>query len=314
MLTAIMYHYIKDFSTTKYPKIKGMDIKEFINQVNFIKSHYNVVSIEDIVDCIYDEKPLPPNSAIFTFDDGYIDHYENVYPILKKNNIRGAFYVSIETLKENTILDVNKIHYTLATGDVKQIYNRLCFYVDKYKQEYNLLDLAAYKKTYEQLNRWDTKEVIFIKRMLQKVLPYNLRKKICLSLLEENFTSKNMTDLSKEIYMNIDQLLEMQKNGMHISSHTYTHQWLDTLSFKQQEKEILESFDYLETIGINPKYKTLCYPYGAYNQNTLDILEKNDIKLAWTVGDRITQVSYVNRYTLTRIDCNDVGRNVYDKV
>ena len=29
-----------------------------------------------------------------TFDDGYIDHYNNVLPILEENNIKGSFFIT----------------------------------------------------------------------------------------------------------------------------------------------------------------------------------------------------------------------------
>ena len=38
-----------------------------------------------------------------TFDDGYLDHYKYVYPILK-NKISGSFYVPSKILQKGYIL------------------------------------------------------------------------------------------------------------------------------------------------------------------------------------------------------------------
>lgn len=38
-----------------------------------------------------DFSQIPENGFILTFDDGYIDHYEVVYPILKEAGVQGVF-------------------------------------------------------------------------------------------------------------------------------------------------------------------------------------------------------------------------------
>ena len=62
-----------------------------------------------------------------TFDDGYKEHYTNVFPILKDFGIKGSFYVTDKTVIDHQVLDVNKIHFILATVKDKKkiIYLRL---------------------------------------------------------------------------------------------------------------------------------------------------------------------------------------------
>ena len=37
--------------------------------------------------------PLPPTSIILTFDDGYIDHYVTVLPILQEMGFVGTYFI-----------------------------------------------------------------------------------------------------------------------------------------------------------------------------------------------------------------------------
>ena len=54
-----------------------------------IKSTYKfLIKMEDFVDAIETNKKLPANSALLTFDDGYIDHYTQVLPVLLDNKIQ----------------------------------------------------------------------------------------------------------------------------------------------------------------------------------------------------------------------------------
>ena len=46
-VTVIMYHYVRDLINSRYPDIKGLDIRSFKNQIEFIKKNYNIIKMED---------------------------------------------------------------------------------------------------------------------------------------------------------------------------------------------------------------------------------------------------------------------------
>ena len=41
-----------------------------------------------LIDYVYDQKELPQNPIILSFDDGYLTTYEYVVPLLKKYNMK----------------------------------------------------------------------------------------------------------------------------------------------------------------------------------------------------------------------------------
>ena len=45
--------------------------------------------------------------ASITFDDGYIDHYANVLPVLEREGIPGCFFPSLKCILRHEVLDVN---------------------------------------------------------------------------------------------------------------------------------------------------------------------------------------------------------------
>ena len=119
-VTVIMYHYVRDLVNSKYPEIKGLDFRFFLNQLNYIQNSFNVVRIEELIETIDGGKPLKNNAVLLTFDDGYSDHYDFVFPALKKYGFQGSFYVPAKAIKENKVLDVNKIHFILASVEDKK--------------------------------------------------------------------------------------------------------------------------------------------------------------------------------------------------
>ena len=49
-LTIVMYHYVRDLVHSRYPRIHGLQIELFREQVQFLKKNYNFVTVEQILD------------------------------------------------------------------------------------------------------------------------------------------------------------------------------------------------------------------------------------------------------------------------
>ncbi len=107
-LTIIMYHYVRDLRRSRYPEIKGLDISLFKRQLTRIRNSYKIVSMREVIE---DRQGLPDNAALLTFDDGYVDHYLNVFPLLDEIRVQGAFFPVAGSVREGKVLDVNKIHF-----------------------------------------------------------------------------------------------------------------------------------------------------------------------------------------------------------
>ena len=69
-----MYHYVRDLTLSRYPRIKGLDTAEFKQQLDFFQQtggHF--VRLEQVQEAIQGGGSLPENSLLLTFDDGYAD-------------------------------------------------------------------------------------------------------------------------------------------------------------------------------------------------------------------------------------------------
>ncbi|MFZ1989564.1 MAG: polysaccharide deacetylase family protein [Alphaproteobacteria bacterium] len=68
-------------------------IESFDRQIAFIRKRYQIVAPSEIVANSIDRSSSRPIVAV-TFDDGYLDNYQNAFPILKKHGVPAAFFVS----------------------------------------------------------------------------------------------------------------------------------------------------------------------------------------------------------------------------
>jgi len=57
--TTVNYHYVRPIKGSRYPTLKGLEIKKFINQINFLIKNYNIISGDDLINSIIHKIKLP---------------------------------------------------------------------------------------------------------------------------------------------------------------------------------------------------------------------------------------------------------------
>lgn len=304
----IMYHYVRELPYTRYPDIKGLKTSLFKEQLAYMSKHYTFVRARDIMEAVWNGRELPENAAWLTFDDAYSDHYTNVFPVLDEMEIEGAFFPPVKAIMNHEVLDVNKIHFILASGTplgtlVKDIY----YLLDENRAEYELESNEYYYAKLAKANRFDPAEVIFVKHLLQVELPEELRNKMT-AILFQKYVSDSEEAFSRELYMSEDQMRCMVRHGMHIGSHGYDHYWLDSLPPEKQTFEVEKSLEFLRRIGSDTENWSIAYPYGAHNESLIEILKQKGCKLGMTTKVGVAEISEGNAFTLERLDANDMLR------
>ena len=308
-LTVVMYHYVRDFKYCRYPEIDGLSKEDFREQIEYIKRHYNVISGQQLIEAIEGKNDLPDNPLLLTFDDGYIDHFTEVFPVLDKEKLPGCFFPPVRCILEQELLAVNKIQFILASTQDKQILvDYILDKIEENRSRYKLLAAAEYWQRVAGTSRWDSEEVVFIKRVLQRELPHVLSEEITDELFKKYVTSDEAT-LSRETYMTPDQIRTLQKHGMYIGAHGYSHSWLDRLSPSEQEKEIDQSLLFLDSIGVSTDHWIMCYPYGAYNESLISILKSRKCTAGLTVEVGLASLDSADVMKLPRINTNDLPKS-----
>ena len=302
-LTIVMYHYIRPIIGSEFPGIKGLEIEGFKRQLDFLENNYSIVSSEQVIDKIIKNKELPPKACWLTFDDGFKDHYQYVLPELINRNLSGAFFPPRAPIKESKLLDVHSIHHILScTDDINKLVtdlNDLCLQLGMTNEQ-----IHAYYKEYGVANRFDNADTIFIKRMLQHVLPIQIRNEIT-SILFEKIVGVPEAEFSSRLYMNIDEVRKLVSSGMYVGSHGSMHYWLDRISSQKQKVDISSSVEFLEEVGAPTSNWIMCYPYGAYNNTTLSLLKDLGASIGITTEARKANLGIDNPLTLPRLDTND---------
>lgn len=309
IVTIIMYHYVRDLGKTRYPNIKGLTTKRFIQQLDFLESNYTFVRMEDCLECLQGaQEDFPENAALLTFDDGYIEHFTEVFPLLDERGIQGAFFPPVQSTMENRVLDVNKIHFILASVDEpKKLLDVLKSEIKNAQIQYSLNHPEVYFDRIESSEHpYDPPEVVTFKRVLQRELPFNARHEI-VSVLFDNFVGVREDIFSKELYMSESQLRTMMRHGMFVGGHGYSHRWLNALPSEEQGEELARTEDFLNSLEVEKTGRVMCYPYGGFNNELLNEMEKSGFCAGLTTVPEPANLNWKSRYTLGRIDTNEAG-------
>ena len=298
----ITYHYIRPIKKSKYPNLKGMELKKFKSQLNKLMKNFKILNIDDLVEIFRNKKRLKKNSCVLTFDDGYKDNFQYVFPELKKRKIMGFFFPSVNSTKKKDILAVNKIQFILEKekSRIKILEAIIANLSSELKKKINIL-----KKKFKNEHPYDDKNTSFIKFILQSNFLGKNKQKI-IDYLFKKLVSANKSQFSKKLYLSKNEIISMHKNGMYFGCHGTNHLRLNEISNKKMKFEVDSNIKFLKKMGVFNKNWIMCYPHGCYNKFTLDYLTKKNCFLGLTTKRGFERTNNFNPLKIKRIDCNEV--------
>ena len=96
MYTILAYHTIGDYRGI-LPAGINTSVEVFRSHMDYLFQHrYRVVPLDQIVDHIIHSKKLKNKILSITFDDGYEDHFLNVYPILNRYGFPATIFLTVK--------------------------------------------------------------------------------------------------------------------------------------------------------------------------------------------------------------------------
>lgn len=173
--------------------------------IKYLKEGFTFKTICDL------EKNTNSKQVALTFDDGYLDNYLYVKPILEKYNINATFYPIIGYCIEQTIAPLDYYYH----------------YVNENIEAFDKENWITGKQKKEFLNCPIKKQQAFIDRL---------------------FLNKPQTDVS---YMSSIQLQELQELGHEIGGHSYYHDIYTKLTKGEVLADIQKTKKALFQIGLN---------------------------------------------------------------
>ncbi len=274
-----MYHYVRPNGMRMSERHHVLDLDLFDQQLDVMAKKYEFILGNDLLALDNDASALE-NKIWLTFDDGYRDCIDYVLPSFLEKGVIGTFYIPTEAIFERKLLDVNKIHILLSSRATPKEIVRIA------GELYSELSLEAdLEISFDELfarhgvaNLWNDGETEFIKKLFQKLLPTEIRKKYLTNVFDQ-FSERSESSWVDEFYMTPDDVQTLIDNGMEVGSHGHSHEWLAEMTVDRQHDELTKSFAHLDSVVNDGKVRSMCCPFGSYNDDTLNILRSLDVRI-----------------------------------
>lgn len=97
----LYYHSIADHSTPNEWSFLSIGKSVFENQINYLKDNgYQTCNWQELYEHLNGEKQLPPKTVMFHFDDGFLDNWSVVFPIMKDAGFKYSILITPEFIQK----------------------------------------------------------------------------------------------------------------------------------------------------------------------------------------------------------------------
>jgi peptidoglycan/xylan/chitin deacetylase (PgdA/CDA1 family) len=295
-----MYHYVREAGSGPFPGIRALPPALFEQQLDWLQRRYTVVGVDAVDAAVHGGRPLPGNAALLTFDDGFIDHYEAAFPILRGRGLSGLFFVSENPTSEPRLLGVHKTQLLLAAMGA-EAFGRAVL------AEAELVPaLSDAARAVFGADHWEDAGDRAIKQLINYELPFDDADRV----LEAIFTRHvgDSRDVARALYLDPAQIREMARGGMAFGYHTRSHRMLSRLDARAQHGEIGPGVEWIAGLTGQARV-SFCYPWGGpqtYTAETVRLLAECGYSLAFNTVRRRLQVGVDGPFEIPRLDTRDL--------
>lgn len=265
----LCYHRITDESSLLSPQCVSPE--EFNKQVAYYFANYDIWPLPKVEKYLEEKVILHLDAIVLTFDDGYIDNFTHALPILKKFNVPATFYIASNPMIK-----------------------RIPYWID---------EMSSHLEALTPQTRLDSCPDDNLKYLLHQFvkIPGEGKKRAAVAVFKH---VKRMSKAEREVvilYMarlsrgeavenkviNIEQALQMQRDGHEIGAHSRSHPSLSSLDESECRIEIAGSIEDLNGHGLN--VHSFAYPFGELADVGIvapNILYSTKCRLGLTLEER----------------------------
>jgi peptidoglycan/xylan/chitin deacetylase (PgdA/CDA1 family) len=277
------YHRIGDCKLTPFdPNLYSCTASQFKKQLQFIKKHFKVITFDESILLADNKLPFDKRYALITFDDGYVDNYEEAYPVLKEEEISAVFFIPTDYVDSNIIPWWDEIAWMLKNTSKKAF-----SFADKDTVYLNSSILDKVIRNFLTEIKLDSRS------MDEKML--ELKTKLdCEYIVDPKDAS---------LFVSWDQIKEMKSGGMTIGSHTCSHRILTHIDKDDQLLELAQSKLFLEQ-HLGCDIDSVAYPVGqsnTFNDQICEMTQKLGYKIGFSFTNAVNDLPIGNPYKISRL-------------
>ncbi len=221
--------------------------QSFEEHVAMLTRHFTLVGMADVRAHFSGKRPLPPDAAMITFDDGYRSCREIALPILRRHGAHAVFFISTGHITERRLFWWDRISYIVRSSTAPEL--RL-----EYPAPMRIIRAPG-----------DAPRVICrLLRIVKDTFGLDVARFLAELAQAAGVAWSNAVDarLAGELLLDWDGVRTLRDAGMEVESHTRWHRVLDTLTSRELDDELAGSREDLEA-RLGGTVRAIAYPVGV---------------------------------------------------
>lgn len=284
VLIVLTYHRIGDPMKTPYDSgVFSATADELDEHITHLKKRFHMVTPEEAVVIACGAGPTQA-SVLITFDDGYLDNYEEAFPVLKSQGVSAMFFLATGFVGSRRVPWWDRIAFVIKQrtgGTIRMNYPQ--------PVEYDIDKLGILEVS---------RRILRVYRSTAVTDPDRFERE-----LQEACKATPPSEDARPLFMSYAQAREMQAAGQAFGSHTHSHTILTTLSADAQREEFRVSREILER-ELNTKIDVLAYPVGsthAFSGDSIEGLKATGYRAAFSHYGGLNRPGEMDRYDIRRL-------------
>ena len=260
--------------------LQGLRPSWFAEQLDYLNQHYDFLPLSGLLDCYEQQQPIPRNSVVITFDDGFRDNFTNAYPLLQQYHVPATVFLVTGCVSSGDLPWPQKLGYMFQHTKVEIL-----------RHETTGGDSFGLRSSHERK---------LAKQIIKNALGHlpRIQREQSLNELSEALH----VDVPQDRMLTWEQVETMRKGGIEFGAHTVSHPWMAMQSPKEARWEMEESLREFQT-RLNITRPTFVFPSGSYTPEL--------VKMAISVGFRcvfqsrpsvrVNSIERTTPFTLSRV-------------
>lgn len=258
------YHRIGDGARSPFDRGVWSATPEVLDaQLRFLKAHLDVIGPNDLGAVVRRGRG---RYLLLTFDDGYRDHYEQAFPILRAHRAPAIFFLS------TGFLDAPQVSWWDEIAWMVRASSRTSLPAGEWLRAPLVFDEPGRERAVHTL------------LAIYKALPGERTAAFLDFLAEATGSGRCHPAVARDTWLTWEMVREMRAAGLWFGGHTVTHPVLARLTGEQQRAEIVGCKLRLEA-ELGEPMRFFSYPVGSrdsFDARTRSCLQEIGVELAFS--------------------------------
>jgi len=221
-----------------------LDFRTFDAQMAYLSTRYKVLSMDEVTETLRSGRSFTEDAVAITFDDGYRDNYDWVFPILRKYNLPATIYLTTGRIDSGFPTHFYALLLAITSSQGRS------------------LDMRRYRlRTYDLTTRRGKEQAVLEIDGYARGLNTAGRDTLLDDILRQLGLRRDSSIFGDRM-LTWDQIRQMQATRITFGSHTVTHPVLSLLDPARSLDEIRTSKRRIEE-NLGTCVTLFAYPYGG---------------------------------------------------